>query len=311
MSPHLHKRRDQLRALYGFDFPEDLFRVWEFANRLRPLEPLLALFDTLHLKLNGPFEVLAGHFDGRTPRHPILLHWRYYNDPPEFFTVLTGDIDGLHYGYWIDDPRAGKGTVASYFASDAFDLSPDGDSLFEAVRLDLEQRARDCEDNPEDDEQVSRLAAFRATLRRFATDDRPETGEEYVEKYLDRAARARRKRIVAATQEGMGIVVHPELYRPLSVKDKVLWRRLWKEDDPLELVEEARQALHDGFPGTALKVGKELWAVGSVKHSAYAFELLDAAYAALGRDVLREVLRTHRAGRERPWLDVLQEDEPT
>jgi hypothetical protein len=108
----------------------------------------------------------------------------------------------------------------------------------------------------------------------------------------------------------MGIVVHPELYRPLSVKDKPLWKRLWKDDNPTELVDEARQALRDGFPGTALKLGKELWAVGGEKKTEYAFELLDAAYTALGRDVLREVLRAHRAGRDRPWLDVLQEGEP-
>ena len=207
-----------------------------------------------------------------------------------------------------------KGSVASYFAGDSFDVSPDGDSLFEAVRLDLEQRAQDCEDyraeQADYDDALARVAALRATLRRFATDDRPETGEEYVEKYLDQAARARRKRIVARTQEGMGIVVHPEMYRPLSVKDKPLWRLLWKDDDPSELVEEARQALGDGFPGTALKLGKELWAIGGERRSEYAFELLDAAYAALGREVLREVLRAHRAGRERPWLDVLQEDEP-
>jgi hypothetical protein len=302
MSPHLQKRRDQLRSLYGFDFPEDLFHFWDFVNRLRPLEPLQALFDSLHLQLTGPFEVLYGRFDGHTPRHPILLHWRYYNDPHEFFTVLTGDVDGLHYGYWLDDPRAGKGSVASYFAEDAFEVTPSGDSLFEAVRLELEERARDLEE----DHELKSVDTLREKLRRFATDDRPETGEEYVEKYLGQAARARKKRTVAATQDGMGIVVHPELYRALSVKDKALWKRLWRDDDPIELLEEARQAIVDGFPGTALKVGKELWAVGSDR----AVELLDAAYSALGRDVLVEVLRAHQAGRDRPWLDVMQADEP-
>ena len=194
-----------------------------------------------------------------------------------------------------DDPRAGKGSVASYYAEDAFEITADGDGLFEAVRLNLEERARDLadyrEDNPEEgaelDAALDKLAALRAILRRFATDDRPETGEEYFEKYLARSARARRKRTIAATQDGMGIVVHPELYRPLSVKDKSLWRCLWKEDDPLDLVEQASHALREGFPGTALKLGKELWAVGGEKKTAYAFELLDAAYTALaGRDVL-------------------------
>ena len=106
----------------------------------------------------------------------------------------------------------------------------------------------------------------------------------------------------------MGIVVHPELYRPLSMKDRLLWRRLWKEDDPVELVDEARRALADGFPGTALKLGKELWAVGGERKGAYAFELLDGAYAALGREVLRDVLRADTSGRDRPWLDVLQDE---
>ncbi len=53
-----------------------------------------------------------------------------------------------------------------------------------------------------------------------------------------------------------------------------------------------------------------MWPIVEERRAEYAFELLDAAYAALGRDVLREVLRVHRAGRDRPWLDVLQEEEP-
>ena len=57
-------RRQQLRALYGFDFPEDFFRFWEFVNRLQPLEPLRAL-DDHSIQLVGPFEILAGRFDKR------------------------------------------------------------------------------------------------------------------------------------------------------------------------------------------------------------------------------------------------------
>ena len=60
------------------------------------------------LTLN-PFEVLAGRFDGRVPRNSLLLHWRYYDDPPEFFTVLAGGTDGLHWGYFLDDPPRGTG----------------------------------------------------------------------------------------------------------------------------------------------------------------------------------------------------------
>src|SRR5262249_52618173 len=159
----------QLRGLYGFDFPEDFFRFWEFAQRLRPLEPLKAL-DDLDLQLVGPFEVLAGRFDHRPQSLSILLHWRYCFDPPEFFTPLAGGGDGLHWGCYLDDPANGSGCVASYYAQDTFELAVDGDDLFEAVRLFLEEYHADCEldhsygliDDHEHEGTLERIAAFRA-----------------------------------------------------------------------------------------------------------------------------------------------------
>jgi hypothetical protein len=309
------KRRALLRRLYGFDFPDDLFRFWEFANRLRPLEPLAALTNTCGIHLAGPFEVLAGRFDRHTPRYSVLLHWRYTNDPPEFFTVLLGDTDGLHWGYYLDDPAAKVGCVASYYTNDAFELMIDGDTLFEALRLHLEQQHRDCLEyrdgdpaNMRDyDATLSAIAELRGEVQRYETADRVEIGDEYVETYTSERHRA--KRIVAKTQDGMGIVAPPESYRPLSLKDKKLWKTLWNQDDPAALVHEARQALQDGFPATALKLGKDLWAVGGERHTEYAYELLDAAYAVLGREVLREVLREHRAHRNLPLVDILALEE--
>jgi hypothetical protein len=304
-------RRRQLRELYGFDFPEDFFRFWEFVNRLQPLEPLKAL-DEISVRLKGPFEVMAGRFDRRTPRYSLLLHWRYYLDPPEFFTVLAGDIDCLHWGYYLDDPAAASGCMASYYASDAFDLSVDGDDLFEAVRLHLEQCYRDCEEYGEDEpagradykEEMQRLDGWRNKLTAFGTATRREIGAAYVDRYAGRS----RRRPTAPTQEGMGIVVAKEFYRPLSWRDRKLWYYLYETEDPADVVAEARQALREGVPGTALKLGKDLWAVGGERHTEYAYELLDAAYAALGRDVLREVLRVHRANRDLPSVDILENE---
>jgi hypothetical protein len=315
VSQHLAKRREQLRRLYGFDFPDDLFRFWEFANRLLPLEPLRALEEVCHIQLVGPFEVLAGRFDRRTPRYSLLLHWRYHNDPPEFFTVLLGDSDGLHWGYYLDNPASQTGCIASYYTHDAFELMTDGDTLFEALRLHLEQQYRDCLDYREAD--VEQMAEYDATLaaldemrrhiQRYETGDRSENGEEYVEKYD--AERRRAKRIVARTLEGMGVVAPRQTYRPLSLKDDQLWQALWNTDDPVSIVEEARQALSDGYPATALKLGKDLWAVGGERHTAYTYELLDAAYAGLNREVLRNVLREHWAHRDLPLVDILALEE--
>src|SRR5262245_1106640 len=243
MTSRLQQRRQRLRAEYGFDFPEGLYRFWAWANRLAPLAPLTALSEALEITLVGPFEVLAGRFDGRVPRHSLLLHWRYYDDPPELFTCLAGSSDGLHWGYYLDDPAAGEGCVASYFARDAFELSVDGDDLFEAVRLQLEYLQGDYEAYREMEEgtdgakvyevTLEKMADLRERLMKEATGDRPETGEEYTETYA--RASSREQRVVAETAEGMGIVVPPGLYRPLSLDDKRLWRRLRREDDPAGL----------------------------------------------------------------------------
>jgi hypothetical protein len=308
----LERRCRRLRELYGFDFPDDFFAFWDFACRRRPLEPLAALAEAAGGHLVGPFEVLAGRFDGRSSRFSQYLHWRYYNDPPEFFTVWAGLGDGLHFGYFLDDPRSTAGCIASYYAADVFEMSTDGDTLFEAVRLVLEERYQDAElDRSYFPERAAEVEAamrdldkLRAALCRAATAERPETGEDYVAKYQGRAAR--NDRVTAETVEGMGIVVQPQQYRPLSVKDRKLWARLRKDDNPRDLVDEAFAALRAGFPGTALKLGKDLWAAGGEHQTMYSYELLDAAYEALGRDLLRQVLREHRAHRDLPTVDILE-----
>ena len=64
--------------------------------------------------------MLSGRFDGRSPRLSPLLHWACcILDPPEFFTVLLGNVDRLHWGLYLDDPAdEGRGCVASYYAND-------------------------------------------------------------------------------------------------------------------------------------------------------------------------------------------------
>ncbi len=311
----MEKRRQELRDLYGLDFPDDFFRFWQFVNRLRPLEPLNALDESLGITLVGPFEVLAGRFDKQKPRRSMVLHWRYYNDPPEFFTVLAGDTDGLHWGYYWDDSREPPGCVASYFARDSYELSMDGCDLFEAVRLAVEYSFRDCLEAIEEDpdhaggyrRDLEQIDAVRAALKRFATADRDEESDAYIDKYSGCAARE--AKVVAATHEGMGVVVPPELYRPSGVPDEKLWKRLYSsKQDPKPLVEEAMRALREGYPATALKLGKDLWATTWDRNEGYAYELLEAAYDALGRGLLKQVMLTHRENRDLPSLDILENE---
>src|SRR5262249_48196687 len=174
------------------------------------------------VRLVGPSEVPAARSARHTPRLSALLHWRYATDPPEFFTALAGDADGLHWGYYLDDPAAGSGCVAYYYAADAFDLSVGGDTLFEAVRLGLESRHADLTAYLAEDPggaagyeaELRRLDDLRGALRRYATGDRFEQGGAYTDRYQGESARA--ERAVGATLDGMGVAVPPGLYRPLS-----------------------------------------------------------------------------------------------
>lgn len=312
MLSRLEQRRGRVQAEYGFEFPDDFYRFWEFVSRLAPLDPLHALTDTLDLTLVGPFEVLAGRFDGRVPRHSLLLHWRYHDDPPEFFTVLASGSQGFHYGYFLDDPGRLPGCVASYDPGDAHELSTDGDTLFEALRLHLEYAHGDFEAYRDGDPDhrreyqagLAEIAELRSRLLVHATADRPEFGDAYTERYGGTASRQQRR--LAATLEGMGIVADEGLYRPLSLPDRDLWRQLRRGVGLAEVVEEARQAAAEGYPATALKLGKDLWATGRKRATAHALDLLDAAYEALGRESLRRVLQTHRANRTLASVDILE-----
>ncbi|MHB1423054.1 MAG: ADP-ribosylation family protein [Gemmataceae bacterium] len=307
----MRDRRRQLRELYGFDFPEDFFRFWEFVNRLHPLEPLHALRDFC-LQLVGPFEILEGRFDNLTPRYSLLLHWRYYFDPPEFFTLLTsGGDDAMHWGYFLDEPPGRSRCAASVSTLSIKEMATEGEDLFEAVRLWLEEEHDDCERDRDEgmigericERKLAKLATLRNCLLAFGTEERREVGAAYTERYAGIALR--NEDVIANTYDGMGIVAPPESYRPLFRSDENLWHYLGVTDDPLNVVKRARRMLRKGFPGTALKLGKDLWAIGGEPHTEYAYELLDAAYAALGREALRKVLRVHRENRELRSVDIL------
>ncbi|MFQ3592164.1 MAG: ADP-ribosylation family protein [Gemmataceae bacterium] len=310
----LSQRLVRLQAEYGFVFPADLLDVWQFACRLRPLEPLAAFAHPLGIHLVGPFEVLSGRFDGRVPRHSLLLHWRYYLDPPEFFTVMAGDSDGLHWGYWFDDPaRTETACVASYYAHDAFEIAVEGDQLFEALRFHLESLQADTDLDAEYGHISAReaqkkcedYARFRERLLTVATGERPETGDAYTDRYAGQATR--NQAVVAETPEGMGIVVPAEKYQPLPVRYHSLVKQLRKGTDWRVIVESAREMLVP-FPGTSLHVGKILWSCAGEEKQRAAGELLAAAYAALDRHPLRTVLLTHLACRELPQVDILADE---
>ncbi len=210
----------------------------------------------------------------------------------------SGDTDGLHWGYWFDDPNHSSDyCIASYYSRDAFEISVDGHGLFEAFRLRLERSHSSTVENIETDPEAEDYkaeyeadlevyASTRELLAQYALQDRPEIGDEYIEQYEEGDCE---REITAETFDGMGIVVPPNLYRPLSITNEELRRLAIGEADLTPRVQEANQALAEGYAGTALQLGKNLW-IGNPLQKQEAYRLLTRAYQALDRPTLAEWL---------------------
>jgi hypothetical protein len=294
--------QQRLRDLYGIDFPDSFFAFADFVTSLPDDLPL----ETLHIWMETPFKIALGKpVDSHTPH--LIWASRWYDDPPEFLTILRGDMDGLHWGYYIDDPAEQRFPVASYWSRDAFEFSIERD-VFEAVRCDLELAYRDYLDYSGPDpasadsyqqtlEQIDRL---RTELRKYGTSRRSKVGDDYLEAYVWHDTR-RWRRPVAMTRDRLGICVPAKKYRPLGSADVAAkWDAEPAEKEITKLRAKALKLLGEGYPGAALKLGKDLWL--SRDHRETCYDLLDAAYEALERPWLRQMLQVARE--YRVWCDA-------
>lgn len=285
----------RMRDLYGFAFPDSFFAFRDFLAKLPPN----ILGDTCDLWPCFPFAAA----DGAAPRdYPERPRWqdRYYHDLPEFVTIFGGTTDGLHWGYFFDAPGEREPSVAHYWHSDTFEHALDGADIFSAVRYTVERSEvgflEMIDDDPGEKDhyrmRIEQCAFLREQMGAYWGADRPETGEEYTTEYDDES----RDEITAETWDRMGIIVPPGTYAELS-NDLTAYSRLDPEPGEVaELTAEAMGLLRDGFPGSALKLGRDLWCRAHKFPQSY--DLLDAAYAALGRGPLRAALREARAFQE-------------
>jgi hypothetical protein len=288
-----------LRGLYGFAFPDDFSRFGEFLGRLPPglLGEACVMYPAY------PFDVASGRPPTDHPEHP-LWEGRYYHDLPEFLTLFTGTTDGLHWGYFFDAPGELPPVVTHYWHSDTFQHTVDGDTVFEAVRWQVELSERDFQEMADMDPgeahyaqaRLGQLDVLRDALARQWDASRPETGDDYLDAYGGSAWR----KPAAPTWSDLGVLVSGDCYRPLSADPFKA-----RHPDPTrpEVETAAAEALRlagQGFPGAALKLGHDLWVWATDFPECY--ELLDAAYATLGRQPLRRLVTEARAFRQ--WCDT-------
>ncbi len=286
---------DLLRAHYTVGFPNSFFDFWDFASRLA--ERGIQLDDSpLGIKLGRAFDAFEPGLD-RDSFDPVRES-RYPLDPPEFFTMLHGDTDGLHWGYYLDDPEDPDFLVAAYYHGDAYEIWPAGRNLFEAVRAHLEQAHRDAleyvEYDPEHEdvyeERLDQLEMIRSLLTSYEGGSRTEEGTDYLAKYIVT------RDMTAPTRDGMGIVVPSDTYRAPqgSLRLEEGSSRPSAEEIGSYLTE-GWGAMRAGYPGTALKVAKDLWVFS--EHFEDTSKLCDEAYAALERPFLRRMLTLARESR--------------
>jgi hypothetical protein len=284
----------RVRRVYGFDFPDDFFLFREFLGRL----PAGVLSEACDLNPAYPFDAAAGRRPKDYPAHP-LWEDRYYHDLPEFVTVFNGTTDGLHWGYFFDSPGEHPPVVAHYWHSDTFEHAVDGDNIFEAMRLQVEVSERDLQEMIDDDPdeaddyraQLEQLAVVRDELARYWDPGRPETGDDYFDAYGGSGWR----KPAARTWSRLGVVVPRGKYRRLSCDPFAGSSASLRRAEIKPLTAEAFRLLEGGRPGAALKLGHDLWVWADKFPECYT--LLDAAYAALGREPLRKLAAEARAFR--------------
>ncbi|MBL4688071.1 MAG: DUF2228 domain-containing protein [Nannocystaceae bacterium] len=209
-------RATQLEHLYGFAFPKELFTFWRWYEGLSD-EHKSTLEQTMAMRPIGPFDVLAGKFDGVDLAYPNTLHWRYQYDPPEFVTVFLGDTDGLHWGLWFDDHERLAPVVAHYYARDAFELVQSGDSLFAAVRERMQNVRRGTTENIEYD--AEHKGSYLADLKAM----------DALEATLPPPITYPKRPTTVPTGEGMGLVV-PDQGGDAGRQALLRGKNMWRED---------------------------------------------------------------------------------
>lgn len=285
-----------LKDIYGFEFPDDFFGIYEFAQQNPDyFKGGLAGYESpLGISLGSVFDVFKEKNDFKKS-HSIKTD-RYYNDPPEFFTLMYGDSDGLHYGYYVDAPNELAPVVSSYYSNDAFSLSCNGNTLFEMLRFELESQtlgALDTLDDPEynSEEYLEQLNAMREELKKYFGEDRSEIGEAYFDKYHGNS-----RADFPKTRCGMGINVPKSEYKEILGLDQFqIWNYKPSREEVLNLQNKCNQLLEEGLSGNLLKLGKDLWIYKEFREVSYA--ALEKSYKALGRDVLLKTLKVAKEWR--------------
>uniref|UniRef100_A0A6M2CRS2 Protein ovary overexpressed n=1 Tax=Rhipicephalus microplus TaxID=6941 RepID=A0A6M2CRS2_RHIMP len=218
--------RESIKQKFLVEMPEDFYDFWDFCCSLKKESPSDALYELLHLRLVGPFDVLAGKLTNKkaSMSDDFLCHWRYFYDPPEMQTVLSGDDKTMyHIGYFRDDPEEMPVFLASNVASEGCKIVKVAGNLFAVLSKEISKALKKC-DNPQ-----AKLRKLNGALVEFAE----KKGHSLLESSKERP------KPQSATFHGAGLVVPYDSkmgvgYRKLPLSDTDLKKLLAKFSDDRE-----------------------------------------------------------------------------
>lgn len=284
--------RQRIVDSFGFTPSDEFFAFWDFAESIKPSDPTQAFHDLLSMTLVGPFSFLAGHFESRTAYYDPCLHWRYFGDPPELVTIITGGTDGLHWGYVVDEPNQNPVGIAGYFAHDDVSVFQESASLFQFLAHQIQATLADIEGDMKKNAKLAKDPSAKRLL----------TEGQKMQKALDEFCSTQAVSFPVTAEIAFVDHCNPPPPFPFPEPDEF--------DSLPALVESGiKQLVKEGYSQSdaRLKIGRMLWHWhydGNPKLEAVAFKLLDDEYQSLGRKFLRHVLHQHREHRHRRSLDV-------
>lgn len=272
MSRSKDKDRAKLKNIYGVNFPDSLFWLHEFILQQQDCDDPIDL-DDLSLYPSGPLALLLDFDDldrVKFSDNP-LLHYRYYRDVPEFFTYLSGDCDGQHWGMLLDEPMDGFRGVAMYWSNDGAEMTV-YDSLFDALIIECEESIESYTEYLLYEDTEADISYYRDKIELY------QKAKDRIEKFLEtnQLDRNEGRPIGLETSTGLDIVSNDGF-----------------SSDRLCALE-------------MLKSGRELWYWNGEDRSAEAFNLMKRAYELRGRHELIRILEVHFHNRNRPSVDVIQ-----
>jgi hypothetical protein len=264
----------------GFRFPDCFFEFQDVVAQLQQAHSININKCALQIKLGDVFRVFEPGIN-IAAFHPWEVS-RYPNDPPEFFTLIHGASDGLHWGYYLEDENSPELFVASYYHRDPLLFTVNGLNLHQMVREQLEKCYRDNEEYLKiytDDiykKELDELNQIREVLKKYDTAERTETGVNYLEKY------GYKRQTTIPTRDNIGISLPIQQYQPLH--NAALWMQPGFSPTPEQVKQCQQQAielLKAGYPATILKLGHDLWCYEPYRNEA--ITVLEKAYQALER----------------------------